>query len=406
MRILLAIDDSECSTAAVKAVIDQFRPAHTQVTVLHADDWPNGMPPSMAFAEGSSAAHSILASSQAAPKQRRGAAGIGRGTAPSRGFHCRGIVARRRSAAHHRRLCQGVARRSHRPGFARQEGARPDVGQCVGRRGATCPVLRRDRTRRIHGGVAGGSSNRKIHHDGDQHIDWLARQPSRREAPQPDGLEGFFVEPAAIQRLPDADVADQSLSRHDDVEPHRALDSPFQGLAGVVGSDLHEQSRRDDRAAGTIRAAAEAAAGSGSDARTVTRSQTGARPGSDAAARARAERGAAAHAADRQPQCTRPSQKPTVWRPAQTGRSAALPCRASLLAACAPSASSRHRGRRFRRAGLARLAGCLRLRRHRLAAGPPQRADWAEALREPAPVRSVPRHPSAPASARMRTSTR
>jgi nucleotide-binding universal stress UspA family protein len=61
MRILLAIDDSECSTAAVKAVIDQFRPAHTQVTVLHADDWPNGIPPSMAFAEGSSASHSILA---------------------------------------------------------------------------------------------------------------------------------------------------------------------------------------------------------------------------------------------------------------------------------------------------------------------------------------------------------
>ena len=61
MRILLAIDDSEGSTAAVKAVIDQFRPGHTQVTVLHADDWPNGMPPSMAFAEGSSAAHSILA---------------------------------------------------------------------------------------------------------------------------------------------------------------------------------------------------------------------------------------------------------------------------------------------------------------------------------------------------------
>ena len=45
----------------MKAVIDQFRPAHTQITVLHADDWPNGMPPSMAFAEGSSAAHSILA---------------------------------------------------------------------------------------------------------------------------------------------------------------------------------------------------------------------------------------------------------------------------------------------------------------------------------------------------------
>src|SRR5580765_5650045 len=61
MRILLAIDDSECSTAAVKAVIDQFRPAHTQITVLHADDWPEGMPPPMAFAEGSSAARSVLA---------------------------------------------------------------------------------------------------------------------------------------------------------------------------------------------------------------------------------------------------------------------------------------------------------------------------------------------------------
>ena len=42
MRILLAIDDSECSIAAVKAVIEQFRPAHTQITVLHADDWPGG----------------------------------------------------------------------------------------------------------------------------------------------------------------------------------------------------------------------------------------------------------------------------------------------------------------------------------------------------------------------------
>jgi nucleotide-binding universal stress UspA family protein len=61
MRILLAIDDSECSTAAVKAVIDQFTPAHTQITVLHADDWPEGMPPPMAFAEGSSAARSVLA---------------------------------------------------------------------------------------------------------------------------------------------------------------------------------------------------------------------------------------------------------------------------------------------------------------------------------------------------------
>jgi nucleotide-binding universal stress UspA family protein len=60
VNILLAIDDSDCSAAATRAVIDQFVPMHTRVHVLHADDWPQGMPPSMAFAEGSSAAHSVL----------------------------------------------------------------------------------------------------------------------------------------------------------------------------------------------------------------------------------------------------------------------------------------------------------------------------------------------------------
>ena len=60
MRILLAVDDSACSAAATNAVITQFAPLHTQVTVIHADDWPNGIPPSMAFAEGSSGAQSVL----------------------------------------------------------------------------------------------------------------------------------------------------------------------------------------------------------------------------------------------------------------------------------------------------------------------------------------------------------
>ena len=114
MRILLAIDDSECSTAAVKAVIDQFRPTHTQITVLHADDWPEGMSPPMAFAEGPSAARSVLASPQAATEQRRRAAGIRRGAAPPRGFRGRGITARWRPAAHHRPVCERMARRSHR----------------------------------------------------------------------------------------------------------------------------------------------------------------------------------------------------------------------------------------------------------------------------------------------------
>jgi nucleotide-binding universal stress UspA family protein len=60
MNILLAIDDSACSAAATHAVIEQFVPSHTRVHVLHADDWPNGMPPSMGFAEGTAAATHVL----------------------------------------------------------------------------------------------------------------------------------------------------------------------------------------------------------------------------------------------------------------------------------------------------------------------------------------------------------
>jgi nucleotide-binding universal stress UspA family protein len=60
MRIVLAIDDSECSAAATAAVIAQFRPQHMDVQVLHADEWPKGLPVAMAFAEGPTAAQSIL----------------------------------------------------------------------------------------------------------------------------------------------------------------------------------------------------------------------------------------------------------------------------------------------------------------------------------------------------------
>jgi nucleotide-binding universal stress UspA family protein len=59
MRILLAIDESACSAAATAAVIEQFMPAHTIVHVTTADDWPAGMPPEMAFAEGTGAADDI-----------------------------------------------------------------------------------------------------------------------------------------------------------------------------------------------------------------------------------------------------------------------------------------------------------------------------------------------------------
>ena len=60
MRILLAIDDSECSAAATHAVVAQFTPQNAVVHVLHADEWPRGLPPEVSSAEGSAAAQTIL----------------------------------------------------------------------------------------------------------------------------------------------------------------------------------------------------------------------------------------------------------------------------------------------------------------------------------------------------------
>ena len=44
MKILLAIDDSDFSRAAIDVTISQIRPDHVQVLVLHVVDWSNFMP--------------------------------------------------------------------------------------------------------------------------------------------------------------------------------------------------------------------------------------------------------------------------------------------------------------------------------------------------------------------------
>jgi nucleotide-binding universal stress UspA family protein len=60
MKILLAIDGSECSQAAARAVIAQFPCERAQVRVFHADEWPNRLPTSLAFAEGPTGASDIM----------------------------------------------------------------------------------------------------------------------------------------------------------------------------------------------------------------------------------------------------------------------------------------------------------------------------------------------------------
>ena len=44
MRVLLAVDGTVCSEAAVQTVIDRFRPGETDVKVIHAVEWMREMP--------------------------------------------------------------------------------------------------------------------------------------------------------------------------------------------------------------------------------------------------------------------------------------------------------------------------------------------------------------------------
>jgi nucleotide-binding universal stress UspA family protein len=61
MKVLLAVDASPCSEAAVESVATLFSPTATEVLVFHAADWEQHIPPAYLFAEGASAARDILA---------------------------------------------------------------------------------------------------------------------------------------------------------------------------------------------------------------------------------------------------------------------------------------------------------------------------------------------------------
>ena len=52
MKVLLAIDDSVYSQAAIRAVIAQVRHDGTEVRVLNVVDWPPSFPESLAFTPG------------------------------------------------------------------------------------------------------------------------------------------------------------------------------------------------------------------------------------------------------------------------------------------------------------------------------------------------------------------
>jgi nucleotide-binding universal stress UspA family protein len=56
MKVLLAIDGSECSEAALQAVIAQLRPDASAVRVIHAVNWEHIVPISLQFERGSDVA--------------------------------------------------------------------------------------------------------------------------------------------------------------------------------------------------------------------------------------------------------------------------------------------------------------------------------------------------------------
>jgi nucleotide-binding universal stress UspA family protein len=62
MKVLLPIDGAPCSIKAIDAVANQFRPATTEVRLVHVVEWPKSIPMHLALGEGPTAGADVLAS--------------------------------------------------------------------------------------------------------------------------------------------------------------------------------------------------------------------------------------------------------------------------------------------------------------------------------------------------------
>jgi nucleotide-binding universal stress UspA family protein len=72
MKILLPFDGAPCSTTAIDAVVAQFRPANTEVRLLHVVEWPRSLPMHLALGEGPTAGADLLASRDRAFQEGEG----------------------------------------------------------------------------------------------------------------------------------------------------------------------------------------------------------------------------------------------------------------------------------------------------------------------------------------------
>lgn len=60
MRVLLAVDGSACSDAAVQAVLNRFQPEKTDVRIINAVEWMREMPLCFQYASGPTAGHDVV----------------------------------------------------------------------------------------------------------------------------------------------------------------------------------------------------------------------------------------------------------------------------------------------------------------------------------------------------------
>ena len=89
MRVLLAVDGSECSELAVQTVIDRFQLAETEVKVIHAVEWMREMPLCFQYGVGSEAGQDMLESRKASFDRAREMVERVAAQLEFKGFHAR-----------------------------------------------------------------------------------------------------------------------------------------------------------------------------------------------------------------------------------------------------------------------------------------------------------------------------
>jgi len=72
MKVLLAVDNSESSGAAARAIVEQFRAEDTEVCVLHAVVWQRAISSSFSFARGNSYGAQLCSTLKRAREQAAG----------------------------------------------------------------------------------------------------------------------------------------------------------------------------------------------------------------------------------------------------------------------------------------------------------------------------------------------